>query len=94
MLNQVVGKSARSHRDLQAHECVESSGEEINRVTGYIGTCESVNMLNLRVGNQQCPAGTCGARVLVVGKFMGLYRDLRFYECDYIRTCELANVIT
>jgi hypothetical protein len=28
------------------------------------------------------------------GKFMRLHKDLRFHECDYIRTCELTNVVT
>jgi hypothetical protein len=33
VLNLVVGKSTRLHRDLWAHECVESGGGEIDRVT-------------------------------------------------------------
>jgi hypothetical protein len=46
----VVGKSTRLHKDLWAHECVESSGKQIGGVMGYIGTCGSMNVLNMMVG--------------------------------------------
>jgi hypothetical protein len=43
----MVEKSARLHRDLGAHKCIESSGKENWR--GYIGTWGPMNALNLVV---------------------------------------------
>jgi len=76
------GKLARLHRDLRAHECVDSNGGEI-KGGGYIRTCGLVNALNPVVGKSTRLHRDLSASVLnpVVGKLIGLHRDLWACEC-------------